>query len=591
MPIPGTIPTVKVRGTYFGPDGRSLLGSITFTIPALLTFPDSDLFIAGPVVAQLDENGRFEVTLPATDAPGMNPSGWSYTVKENLTGVVGTRSYAMILPKDTPGGVIDLADIAPADPTTPNYVPVPGSQILTGTGTPAASLGVNGDFYVQYDTRTLLGITHTTVTNWKKANGAWAKAGADIHGSQIFLNNTGTPSADAKPGDLLIRTDTGDLYQREASAWGSVKGNIKGPKGDKGDAGTRGSKVYEGPVGEIAGLLDGDVSIVPGTGVLYWREGGAWVTKGNIRGPQGIQGIQGPKGDPGLGNVNSVNTKLGPDVVLNAADVGALALNGTTSNVVATFRGNGTNAPLNVYGDGTNATRFTVLKDGSWYSNAPANTAYNMGVGDTTTDFGGGNFVLAIKNANTVPATNPTNGVVLYSEAQTLKVLSGTSRFSLVEPVPLAQRAAANGVATLDSTTKIPVAQMPETSVFKSADTIRFSTTTHSDDPHLTIPVVANARYVVDAVLVWTTGGGGFNVSWGHPANGTAMAWTDNDGAGMGSISTSSGFSSTTGTSLRGLLRVGTVAGNLTIRWAQNASNVGNTVLLTGSYLGLRRVA
>ncbi|WP_327253174.1 hypothetical protein [Streptomyces sp. NBC_01244] len=381
MPIPGTIPTVKVRGTYFGPDGRSLLGTITFTIPALLTFPDSDLFIAGPVVAQLDENGHFEVTLPATDAPGMNPSGWSYTVKENLTGVVGTRTFAMLLPKDTPGGIIDLADVAPADPTTPTYVPVAGSQILWGTAAPTAGLGVNSDFYVQYDTRTLLGITHTTVTNWKKTGGTWATVGGVVRGSQIYLNTTSTPSTDAKAGDLLIRTDTGDMWQREASSWGSVKGNIKGPKGDKGDTGTTGAQ-----------------------------------------GIQGIQGVKGDKGDPGNGNVNTVNTKVGPDIVLNAADVGALGATGTTLNVATTFKGNGTNAPLNVYGDNVAATRFTVLKDGSWYSNALANSAYNMAVGDTTSDFAGGTFVLALKNANVVPTTNPTNGVVAYAEGGVMKV-------------------------------------------------------------------------------------------------------------------------------------------------------------------------
>jgi len=125
-PLPGSIPTVRVTGQYRGPDGRGLQGSVTFTGPSLITFADSDLFIAGSVVASLDEFGKFEVVLPATDAPGMNPTGWAYGVKENLIGVTGSRSYLMLLPAATPGGVIDLADVAPADPTTPNYVPVIG---------------------------------------------------------------------------------------------------------------------------------------------------------------------------------------------------------------------------------------------------------------------------------------------------------------------------------------------------------------------------------------------------------------------------------------------------------------------------------
>lgn len=41
------------------------------------------------------------------------------------------------------------------------------------------------------------------------------------------------------------------------------------------------------------------------------------------KGEQGIQGEQGEKGDPGTGNVNTVNGELGPDIILDAADVGA----------------------------------------------------------------------------------------------------------------------------------------------------------------------------------------------------------------------------------------------------------------------------
>ncbi|MFD9904796.1 right-handed parallel beta-helix repeat-containing protein [Streptomyces sp. NPDC059063] len=124
LALPADIPTVTVHGTYLGPDGRPLAGTVIFSPPGLLTFPDSDLFIAGPVVASLDERGRFQVTLPATDAPGMQPSGWAYVVKENLSGVIGGRTFHVLLPKKLPD--VDLADIVTADPSTPHYVPVPG---------------------------------------------------------------------------------------------------------------------------------------------------------------------------------------------------------------------------------------------------------------------------------------------------------------------------------------------------------------------------------------------------------------------------------------------------------------------------------
>lgn len=41
-------------------------------------------------------------------------------------------------------------------------------------------------------------------------------------------------------------------------------------------------------------------------------------------GPAGPTGPQGPKGDPGSGSVNSVNGDLGPDITLDASDVGAI---------------------------------------------------------------------------------------------------------------------------------------------------------------------------------------------------------------------------------------------------------------------------
>lgn len=133
MSLPVEIPTVRVTGTYRGPDGRALKGTVTFTGPPLLTFAESDLFVAGPVVATLDEagqiidaDGNIGVHLPATDAPNMNPTGWTWTVKENLTGVTGTRTYSMVLPQNTLNNTVDLADVAPADPTTPTYVAVEG---------------------------------------------------------------------------------------------------------------------------------------------------------------------------------------------------------------------------------------------------------------------------------------------------------------------------------------------------------------------------------------------------------------------------------------------------------------------------------
>ncbi|QAX95006.1 minor tail protein [Streptomyces phage Sebastisaurus] len=416
-PLPPSIATVKVRGQYRGPDGRGLQGTVTFTGPGLLTFPDADLFIAGPVVARLDEYGAFEVTLPATDNEGMNPSDWSYTVKENLTGVTGARTFALLLPKDT--AEIDLADVAPADPLTPTYVPVPGpsayevavsqgfagteadwltsligpvgapgNKIWTGTTSPT-TVGIDGDVFFQRVTTTVLGVDNTSYKMWTKAGGVWSVATADVRGQAIYVNNASTPSVDTKPGDLLIRTDTGDLFQRDASGWGTAKGNLKGPKGDTGATGS-----------------------------------------------QGVKGDTGAAGAPGV--VQSVNGVSAASITLAASDVGAVA----TSAVGAA------NGVASLGSDGKVPSAQLPASSGGG-----AVSSVNTKTGDV---------VLTAADVSAVPTSEKgaANGVATLdasSKIPTAQVPSLTSTY-----VAVSTRGVANGVATLDASGDVPIAQLPD---------------------------------------------------------------------------------------------------------------------------------
>jgi hypothetical protein len=153
-----------------------------------------------------------------------------------------------------------------------------------------------------------------------------------------------------------------------------------------------------------------------------------------IQGIQGIQGLKGDKGDPGTGSgtVNKVNT-ISPDgagnVTLTAANVNALPATGATAlNVATSWKGNNTNAPLTIYGNQTDSYRMSVLANGAIYSNSLLNSFYNVGVGDTTTEFGSGTYVLGVKNASVKPTVTPVNGVVAYSEAGVLKVLQSNGQ-------------------------------------------------------------------------------------------------------------------------------------------------------------------
>ncbi|MFJ3907460.1 collagen-like domain-containing protein [Streptomyces vinaceus] len=136
-----------------------------------------------------------------------------------------------------------------------------GSKTYSGTTAPAASLGADGDTYLQTDSRTFLGVTSTAVTYWAKTAGAWAKTASDVRGASWYVNSTSTPSTDTRPGDLLLRTDSGDVWQRGESGWGSPIGNLRGPKGDPG-----GVTSVNGKTGSALTLYAADLDAVPATG-------------------------------------------------------------------------------------------------------------------------------------------------------------------------------------------------------------------------------------------------------------------------------------------------------------------------------------
>ncbi|CAL9501038.1 phage tail protein [Streptomyces sp. enrichment culture] len=144
--LPASIPTVRVTARYLTPDGTPMSGSVEFRPPSLLTHSAADVFVGGPTVARLDGEGRIDVVLPATDAPGWNPVDWTYQVTEKLAGLGRNRAYQIALPAAQPA--VDLADSAPADPNTPSYVAVPGPPGPAGQMGPAGPAGpvrsVNG---------------------------------------------------------------------------------------------------------------------------------------------------------------------------------------------------------------------------------------------------------------------------------------------------------------------------------------------------------------------------------------------------------------------------------------------------------------
>ncbi|MFE4367950.1 MULTISPECIES: collagen-like domain-containing protein [unclassified Streptomyces] len=274
-------------------------------------------------------------------------------------------------------------------------------------------------------------------------------------------------------------------------------------------------------------------------------------------GPKGEIGPQGTKGDQGIQGVKGDTGPQGP-----AGQNGA---------------GSGTVTAVNaVQPDGAGNVTLTPAIIGAV---ATASVGIASGIASLGTN---GKVPAAqlptLADPNAVTSVNGKAGPTVTLAAADVGAIATTAR------------ATANGVASLDAAGLIPAAQIAENIALKSADTSRASTATLAADNHLVVPVVANATYAVEAVVVWTNGGGGMAIGWTGPS-GATMVWTDNDGAGMQTIGTTDTFSVTTGTSLKGALKTGTTAGSLTLRWAQGTSNAAATVLKSGCYLSARRIA
>ncbi|RMB83639.1 collagen-like protein [Streptomyces shenzhenensis] len=306
--LPEGIPVVRVTGRFLTPAGKPLTGQVVFRSP-MLVFSDFDVILGGPVTVQLDAQGAFAVTLPATDAPGMNPSGWAYSIAEQLAGVTMNRVYQVLLPAETPH--VDIADIAPTDPTTPNYVAVRGDS--------AYEIAVKQGF-------------EGTVEQWL----ASLVGAQGVKGDQ---GNTG-PAGDSAYEVALDSGFTGTAEQWLAS--------LVGPKGDRGDPGPTGADGADGSNGadgapglvqSVNGISEADVVLdaaavhaVPDTAPGAPNGVAQLDASGKVPAAQLPEGM----GGGAVTTVNGKSPNSSGNVALVAADVGALATTARgTANGVA----------------------------------------------------------------------------------------------------------------------------------------------------------------------------------------------------------------------------------------------------------------
>ncbi|SHG65249.1 beta strand repeat-containing protein [Pedobacter caeni] len=123
-----------------------------------------------------------------------------------------------------------------------------GNTILSGNSSPSATVGNNGDFYLNLGNNSLYG--PKTSGNWP-VNGillvgpkgekgdTGAKGDAGTKGDQGLKGDSGPKGEPGLKGDIGFRGETGAKGDPGAKGENGLKGDI-GPKGDKGDIGPKG---------------------------------------------------------------------------------------------------------------------------------------------------------------------------------------------------------------------------------------------------------------------------------------------------------------------------------------------------------------
>jgi hypothetical protein len=142
----------------------------------------------------------------------------------------------------------------------------------------------------------------------------------------------------------------------------------------------------------------------------------------------------------------------------------------------------------------------------------------------------------------------------------------------------------ANGAGS-GSWQAIPSTPETWTTVMKTANQTRTSSTAFADDTELEIAVSANTKYAIECRFGVQWGAGGTKTAFNGPAspttfiyNGDSYAWD----TAVWSNTTASGGNATSGLIF---FHNGANAGTLKVRIAQNTSNAAASTFLAGSFL------
>lgn len=180
----------------------------------------------------------------------------------------------------------------------------PTPAIRYGVGAPTATLGYDGDFYV--DTQNYLFYGPRTAGNWG--------VGQSLIGPTGPQGPAGPAGPIGQPGPRGSAGPIGPTGAIGPTGIAGPQGPIgsTGPQGDTGAVGLKGDKGDPGTSLEILGHYDteadlilahptgiGGESYLVGAGYLYTWNGTAWINVGQLQGPKGDKGDQGDQGPSG----------------------------------------------------------------------------------------------------------------------------------------------------------------------------------------------------------------------------------------------------------------------------------------------------
>lgn len=343
--------------------------------------------------------------------------------------------------------------------------------------------GVDGDTHINTDTKDV----------FKKTAGTWVLldniAGGPAGAAALFTSGSTVPAdIDGEDGYAYLRTTNNDFYIKVSGAWGSPIGNLTGGTGL---TGTRGSKWFSGSgaPGTVSGSADGDLYLRTSNNALYEKVAGSWGSP--------IANISGASG-----NQIRVGTGVPSDAVGSDGDIYINDANGAMYKKASSTWGSAFYTPT--AGGGTWGSILGVLADQGDLQEAldlKADATHTHVMADVT-DAGNA----ATKDVGTAGGDVAAGDDARFPTSDEKAALAGTdgtpgaaNKFVTdsdprlapdagdVGAIPTTEKGAANGVAELDSSGKLPLSQTPDAVV----GALNFQTTWNATTNTPTLPTAA----------------------------------------------------------------------------------------------------